>query len=140
SPIQRSLRRGVDKAVFTGMSQAARRAPRVAEQFGNVASRMVSGRRDVLDARSAYALRRRNRFQQLEFALPVDWLGTVLRSLDRLIKALDSRIHFPIEVRFVGPDRNWLSPHFERDSACITVPAYPDIGFRDYFAPVAELM
>ena len=140
SPVQRTLRRGVDKAVFTGMSQAARRAPRVAEQFGRVASRLVSGRRDVLAARSAYALRRRSRFQQLEFALPVDWLGTVLRSLDHLIKALDSRIHFPIEVRFVAPDGNWLSPHYERDSACITVPAYADIGFRDYFAPVSELM
>jgi len=53
---------------------------------------------------------------------------------------LSFRIHFPVEVRFVAADRNWLSPHFDRDSACITVPAYPEAGFRDYFAPIAELM
>jgi L-gulono-1,4-lactone dehydrogenase len=140
SPLQRQLRRGIDRAVFTGMSQAARRTPRMAEQFGKVASRLVSGRRDVLSARNAYALRRRNRFQQLEYALPVERLEPVLRSLDRIIKALDFRVHFPVEVRFVAADAHWLSPHYGRDSACVTVPAYADAGFREYFAPIAELL
>jgi L-gulono-1,4-lactone dehydrogenase len=140
SPVQRQIRRGVDRAVFTSMSQAARRAPIMAEKFGQVASRLVSGRSDVLSARNAYTLRRRNRFQQMEYALPVDRLEPVLRSLDRIIKALHFRVHFPVEVRFVAADAHWLSPHYDRDSACVTVPAYTDVGFRDYFAPIAELM
>ncbi|MBI3171672.1 MAG: hypothetical protein HYZ32_03655, partial [Hydrocarboniphaga effusa] len=78
--------------------------------------------------------------QQLEFALPIERLAPVLRSLDRIIKALAFRIHFPVEVRFVAGDENWLSPHYGRDSACVSVPAYPDISFEAYFAPIAELM
>jgi L-gulono-1,4-lactone dehydrogenase len=140
SPVRRQLRRGVDRAVFTSMSQAARKAPRMAEQFGKVASRLVAGRSDVLSARNAYTLRRRNRFQQLEFALPVEHLEPVLRALDQIIKGQDFRVHFPIEVRFVAADAHWLSPHYGRDSACVTVPAYTDVDFRDYFAPIAELM
>ncbi len=140
SPVQRQLRRGIDRTIFTSMSQAARRAPRMAEQFGRIASRMLSGRRDVLHARNAYALRRRNRFQQLEYALPFEQLEPVLRSLDQVIKALKIRIHFPVEVRFVAADAHWLSPHYGRDSACVTVPAYTDVEFLDYFASITELL
>ncbi|MFA5938557.1 MAG: D-arabinono-1,4-lactone oxidase [Sinimarinibacterium sp.] len=140
SPIQRALRRGTDRVVFRSMAETARRAPRIAEQVGRFATRVVSGRRDVLSARHAYALQRRLRFQQLEFALPVNRVAPVLRSLDRVIKALAFRIHFPVEVRFVAGDDNWLSPHYGRDSACVSVPAYPDMSFEAYFAPIAELM
>lgn len=140
SPLQYALRRATDRIVFRGMAEAAQRTPRMAEQFGRLATRMVSGRRDVLSARNAYALQKRLPFQQLEFALPVERLAPVLRSLDRIIKALAFRIHFPIEVRFVAADNNWLSPHHGRDSACVSVPAYPDISFEAYFAPIAELM
>ncbi len=140
SPLHRRVRRSIDQAVFNSMAQAARRTPRMAEQFGRVASRMVSGRREVLHARSAYAFNRRVRFQQLEFALPVAHAASALRGLDRLITAMSFRMHFPIEVRFVAADRHWLSPHSERDSVCVTVPAYPDTTYAHYFAPVAELM
>lgn len=139
SPLQHAVRRGVDGIVFRSMAEAARRTPRVAEQFGRVATRMVSGRRDVLHARDAYPLHRRSRYQQLEYALPVARLAPVLRTLDKLIQALDFRVHFPLEVRFVAGDRHWMSPHYGRDSACIAVPAYPDMPFEDYFAAIAEL-
>ncbi len=140
SPVRHTLRRGIDAAVFRSLASAARRAPRISEQFGRLVTQRVSGRRDVLFARDAYAFRRRGRYQQLEFALPAARLEPALRALDRLIQALQFRVHFPIEVRFVAADEHWLSPHYRRDSACIAVPAYTHMAFEAYFGPIAELL
>lgn len=140
SPLQRAVRCTTDGLLFRGMAQAARRTPMMAERFGRIATRVLSDRRDVLRAQDAYAVKRRNRFQQLEFSLPLARVAPVLRTLDRLIKALSFRIHFPIEVRFVAADENWLSPQYQRDSACIAVAAYPEMDFESYFAPISELM
>lgn len=140
SPARLALRRRVDGMVIRGMTRAARHTPRMAEQFGRLAMRLFSGRHDVVPARLAYPISRRNHYQQLEYALPVSELAPVMRALDRLVRALGLRIHFPMEVRFVRGDENWLSPHYGRDSACVAVPAYPEMGFDDYFVTIAELL
>ncbi|MDD3763699.1 MAG: D-arabinono-1,4-lactone oxidase [Nevskiales bacterium] len=139
-PARHALRRGIEGRVFRAMSSVARHAPRLTEPLAGLIASRVANRHEVLHAREAYPIRRYSRFQQLEYALPVDALGDALKSLNKLIKALDLRIHFPLEVRFVRGDRFWLSPHYGRDSACITVPAYADMAFDAYFAPIADIL
>ncbi len=112
----------------------------LSERLGRPAVRQVSNRSSIHSARDAYALRQRNHFQQLEYALPRASLKAVLRSLENVIRALDIRVHFPLEIRFVAKDNFWLSPFYQRDSVCISVPAYTDTSFENHYALIAELM
>lgn len=140
SPLREAARARLDRAVFRGIARTAQRAPMLSERLGRIAMRQVSNRSSIHRARDAYALRQRNRFQQLEYALPQENLRSALRSLDNVIRALAFRVHFPLEIRFVAKDNFWLSPFYQRDSVCITVPAYTDTEFRKYYALIAELM
>lgn len=126
------------------LSAVARRLARgssqqAAERAGDLLAARIRYRSTVLDAENAYHLARRTRVLQLEYAIPIARVGETLRQLERLILALDFRIHEPIEVRFVRADDAWLSPHYQRDSACITLPAYSDRPHSDYFAAIGEL-
>ncbi|HEY1077188.1 MAG TPA: D-arabinono-1,4-lactone oxidase [Fontimonas sp.] len=140
SPLRNVARAGLDRAVFRTLARTARRAPKLSERLGRLAVRQVSNRSSIHSARDAYALRQRNRFQQLEYALPRSSLKAVLRSLENVVRALDIRVHFPLEIRFVAKDNFWLSPFYQRDSVCISVPAYTDTAFEKYYALIAELM
>ncbi len=140
SPLRNAARAGLDRAVFRTLARTAQRAPMFSERLGRLAVRQVSNRSSIHSARDAYALRQRNRFQQLEYALPQSSLKAVLRSLDNVIRALDFRVHFPLEIRFVAKDNFWLSPFYQRDSVCISVPAYTDLAYERYYALIAELM
>ncbi len=140
SPLRNAARAGLDRAVYRTLARTAQRAPLLSERLGRLAVRQVSNRSSIHSARDAYALRQRNRFQQLEYALPQSSLKAVLRSLENVVRALDIRVHFPLEIRFVAKDNFWLSPFYQRDSVCITVPAYTDTAFEKYYALIAELM
>jgi FAD-linked oxidoreductase len=140
SPVRHTLTQSLERRIYTTIAVAARRAPRTAERFGRMLTRRNNGRSDVVDARDAYPIRRFARFQAIEYALPIERLPAAIEALDKIIRALDFRMHFPIEVRFVKADALWLSPHSGRESACVAVPAYPDTPFEGYFSVVAEVL
>ncbi|SFF47811.1 FAD-linked oxidoreductase [Fontimonas thermophila] len=139
APVKHVLRRGAHALMFRGMAETTRRLPALTGAFDRLTARMIHGCTDVLHARDVDSDLWCGRFQQLEYALPATDLAPVLRALAMLIKALGIRVHFPLQVRFVAADAHWLSPHYARNSACVAVPAYPDMRFDDYFAPIAEL-
>src|SRR3546814_2467663 len=53
--------------------------------------------------------------------------------------AMDLRVHVTVEFLFVRADTAWLSPHYQRDSVCISLPAYCDVAHADYYAAATEL-
>ncbi|MGH8444414.1 MAG: D-arabinono-1,4-lactone oxidase [Solimonas sp.] len=128
-----------EQVVLRSLRTLARRSSQAAEYAGTLLAARIPPEDTVLEAERAYLLPRRTRVQQLEYALPLEAAGDTLRQLERVIRALDFRIHLPIEVRFVRGDDAWLSPHYERDSVCIALPAYRDRPHADYYAAVTEL-
>ncbi|WP_028079826.1 D-arabinono-1,4-lactone oxidase [Solimonas soli] len=128
-----------EQIMLRGMRTLARRSTQAAEYAGKLLAARLPTESCVLDAERAYALPRRTRVQQLEYALPLERAADILRQLERVIRALDFRVHIPIEIRFVRGDDAWLSPQYRRDSVCIALPAYGDRPYAAYFAAVTEL-
>lgn len=140
SPLVALKRATVDHTLFRIVSEAAQRAPRFTEQASRAIAQRVSRRNEVLHARNAYPIRRRMRYVQMEYAIPVVHLGDTLYQMQRVIRALQFRLPLPIEVRFVRRDDIWLSPQYQRDSATIAVPAFVDSDYAPYFSALTEIL
>ena len=139
TPLVALKRQTVDHTLFRAVTEAAQRAPRFTEYASRAITQRVADRNEVLDARAAYPVRRRLRHVQMEYAIPAARVGDTLRQLDRVIRALQFRLPMPVEVRFVRRDDLWLSPQYERDSACISVPAFRQSDYSAYFAAITEI-
>jgi FAD-linked oxidoreductase len=141
-PLQ-SVRRvrelAVENSALWVLSQLARRLPALSEPISRAAAHRASAGDAVLDWNRAYATRRRLRSDYTEYSIPLERLPRVLRQIDRLISALKFHVHFPLEVRFVPGDALWLSPAYQRDSACIAVHVARGTPYENYFAAVTEI-
>lgn len=139
APLKRLRRRMVDLPLFHAASEAARRTPRLAEHASALIMRRAGHRDDVASAQNAYALERSTRVVAMEYAIPVARLPDTLRQLERSIRTLRLGMPLPVEIRFVHQDDIWLSPQYQRDSACITIPAFADSDYAVPFAVLGEL-
>ena len=139
SPLVNFKRIAVDHTLSRVVAEAAQRAPRFTEHASRAITRRLSKRSQVLEARHAYPIRRRMRYVPMEFSIPVSRLADTLHQMERVIRALQFRLPLPIEVRFVRRDDIWLSPQYQRDSACVTVPAFPGSDYAPYFSALTEL-
>jgi hypothetical protein len=74
------------------------------------------------------------RFNEMEYAVPVEQGGDCLRELRAFIEGRKIRVHFPLEFRVVAADDIWLSPFYQRDSAVISVHMYAGMPYDEYFA------
>jgi FAD/FMN-containing dehydrogenase len=74
------------------------------------------------------------RFNEMEYAVPVERGFDCLRELRAFIERDRVRVHFPIEDRVVAGDDIWLSPFYQRDSAVISVHMYAGMPYKDYFS------
>jgi FAD-linked oxidoreductase len=128
-----------EQIVLRGLHLLARRSAHAAEKAGRLLADSIPSDSSIRNAEHAYRIVRRTRVQHLEYALPVEAAHDTLRRLERLLEHSPSRVHVPIEVRFVRGDDAWLSPHYQRDSVCITVPAYRDVPHADYYAALTAL-
>lgn len=129
----------IDRLMIRAARRFAQRSPQAAERAGALVASHVRFRAGVRNAEDAYQTDRITRVLHLEYAIPIERTVDTLRQLERLIRALDFRIHVPIEVRFVHRDDAWLSPQYQRDTACITLPAYHNVAHAGYFAAISEL-
>jgi FAD-linked oxidoreductase len=128
----------MDQSVFQAVSEAARRAPRLSARASETILRRAGQRDDVAPAQRAYTVPRRTRYLCMEYAVPVTRVGDTLRQLERVIRALNFSLPLPIELRFVRRDDLWMSPYYQRDSACIAIPSFPQ-DKRGHFAPIGEI-
>lgn len=128
-----------EQIVLRSLRTLAQRSPQAAEYAGKLLADGIPPDSSVRNAEDAYRIPRRTRVEHLEYALPLDTADSCLRQLERMLHAMDLRVHVPIEIRFVRADTAWLSPHYERDSVCISLPAYRDVAHADYYAAATKL-
>lgn len=139
SALSRLRQSAMDDIVFPLASQLARRAPVLTERSNRLILRAAGRRDDVFEAQAAYGVRRRLRYDQLEYAIPVARVADCLHRLDPVLRALGFRSPLPVEIRFVQRDRAWLSPQYERDSACVALPGHPGMDMNAFFAAASDL-
>ena len=87
---------GVDEKIISGLMAEG--------EYADYSHRVFPSPRDV-------------RFNEMEYAVPVEQGGDCLREIRAFIEANNVRVHFPLEYRMVAGDDIWLSPFYQRDSA-----------------------
>jgi len=60
-------------------------------------------------------------WSEVEYFVPVENAGTVLKEVQSAIKSGGWKINFPTRVSFVQNDNIWLSEAYGRDSACFQI-------------------
>jgi len=107
----------------------------------NRAIESISSRRDYCDeSHRVYVTRRRVRFREMEYALPLEAVPTALRELRAMIERRDFRISFPIEVRAAAADGLLLSTAHGRESGYIAVHRYWRDPDREYFREAEAIL
>lgn len=134
SQIKRLL---VDKVLETGVfwaiSEAVKRVPVAAAPVARFSSRMMAEGEYADASHRVFPSPRDVRFNEMEYAVPVERGVDCLRELRAFIEGRKIRVHFPIEYRVVAADDIWLSPFYQRDSAVISVHMYAGMPYSAYF-------
>ena len=73
------------------------------------------------------------RFNEMEYALPVEHGLTAIRELKEYIARENVEVQFPIEFRYIKGDDIWLSPFYGRDSVTISIHQFQGMEYQRYF-------
>lgn len=124
----------LETGVFWAASEAVRRVPSLSRPVARFASRAISEADHADWSHRVFPSARDVRFNEMEYAVPVERGPDCLRELKAYIERDRVHVHFPIEYRVVAGDDIWLSPFYRRDSAVISVHMYAGMPYADYFA------
>lgn len=115
-------------------------APGTVPGINRLASRVAFTRQVADYSHRIFATERKVRFRELEYSVPLEAVGSVLRELDRVIEQNGWRVTFPVEVRATAPDDVWLSTAFGRPSSYIAVHRYIRDDHTPYLAAVERIL
>ncbi|MDQ7910529.1 D-arabinono-1,4-lactone oxidase [Phytohabitans sp. ZYX-F-186] len=123
----------LQNTVLGGLCRVGRRMPALVPSISRTEARVLTPR--VYTARSdeAFVSPRRVRFTEMEYALPRAALPEAFAGLRRVVESLPFKVLIPVEVRFTGPDRIWLSHGYGRESAYIAIHQYVGVEYEPYF-------
>ncbi|MEE2033452.1 D-arabinono-1,4-lactone oxidase [Rhodococcus chondri] len=124
----------LSNGVFGAFQQLGTRVPALIPGLNSVSARALAPRRFTDRSYRVFASARRVRFREMEYAVPTEALPTVLAEIDTWIRRSDTRIGFPVEVRFASADDVWLSTAYGRDTAYVAVHQYHRREHDAYFA------
>lgn len=139
SPVAVSaIRKWVDEVLmenyaFGALSGMCRRKPSRCAALGRFTAARLTGASEVNTSRHALVTKRILRFNEMEYAVPVDRGPTAMRELKEWIVKDNVPVFFPIEFRYVKADDIWLSPFYQRDSVTISVHHDARADYNAYF-------
>lgn len=130
----------VNNFVFGTVVAAERRVPSAIPTL-NRAIQSISSRRDYSDeSHRIFTTRRRVRFREMEYALPLAEVPAAVRELQTMIERRRFRVSFPIEVRSAAADDLWMSTAHGRDSGFVAIHRYWKEPFQEYFRAAEAIL
>jgi FAD-linked oxidoreductase len=114
--------------------------PSTVPGINRLASRVAFTRQAADFSHRIFATERKVRFREMEYSVPLDAVGPVLRELDRVIEANGWKVTFPVEVRATAADDVWLSTAFGRESSYIAVHRYIRDDHTPYLAAAEAIL
>lgn len=126
--------------LYEVLCRAGTVAPRVIPRINRLATGVVGDRAHTDLSTNVYTTKRNVRFKEMEFALPVDALPTVLREIDRLVQRRGWCVSFPLECRAAAGDDLWMSTAYGRPTAYIAVHRYHREDHQPYFTECEKIV
>ncbi|TXK20036.1 FAD-binding protein [Homoserinibacter sp. GY 40078] len=116
-----------------------RMAPKLTPAINRLATRVYGDREYTDHSYEVFTAPRNVRFREMEYAMPLDAVPSALRELRELIDRSGWTISFPVEVRAVAADENWLSTAHGRESGYIAVHRYVKDDPEEYFRAAEQI-
>lgn len=114
--------------------------PALTPPINRFATRIVGDRSYTDHSHEVFVSPRRTRFREMEYAVPLAAVPTILREIRALIDAKGWRISFPIEVRAAAADDLWLSTASGRATGYIALHRYYREDPAEYFRTIEQIM
>lgn len=124
----------MENAVFGAVSRACRMHPAWCAPVSRLSAKLASEGVLAGQSHTLFATPRLVRFQEMEYAVPVERGPDCLRELSEYIMREQLPVHFPVEYRFVRGDDVFLSPAHGGDRAFIAVHQYRGMPLEPYFS------
>jgi FAD-linked oxidoreductase len=129
----------LENGVYWVLSESCRLAPRLCKTVSHISAMSIANIDEIDYSHRLFTTPRLVRFQEMEYNIPAEHLGSVVNEIRECIEKYQFRVHFPVECRFVQADDIWLSPAYQRDSAYVAVHMYRGMPYRRYFQHVEEI-
>lgn len=123
-----------DQRAFATINEVLAFTPFLLGPAHRLFSRLMPGAPKVRWSHEIFPSPRTTRFNEMEYALPLDRGPQALREIVDTIRSSRINTGFPIEYRTVAADDIWMSPFYGRESATIAVHQYHRVDTTRLFA------
>jgi FAD-linked oxidoreductase len=130
----------MENVVFGALLQVGKRRPALVPKLSEIATGAAGTRSYVSASADVFTTPRRNRFYEMEYAIPYEHVIDAFDRVRSLIETLDAPINFPVEVRVLGADDIPLSTANGRRTAYIAVHVMKGSDYAQYFHGVEAIM
>ncbi|WP_238327955.1 D-arabinono-1,4-lactone oxidase [Paenibacillus gorillae] len=129
----------IENKLFGLLSELSRKLPSSSAVISRLSASQVPVGRKVNYSHRMFATQRLVRFNEMEYNLPAEALGEVIKEMREELARGRYRVHFPVECRYAKGDDIWLSPANGRDSAYIAVHMYRGMPHEAYFEAMERI-
>ena len=130
----------VSNLAYEGMCRLMHRLPGTTSAMNRLAAATLAQREYTDTAHAVFVSPRRVRFNEMEYAVPLDDAPEVLAEVHRAIDGSGLSVGFPIEVRCAAADDVPLSTAKDRESCYLAVHRYHRDNYRELFAVVEPVL
>ncbi|GCE08054.1 D-arabinono-1,4-lactone oxidase [Dictyobacter aurantiacus] len=129
----------LENGLYWLLSETCRLRPAWTPAISKLSAQGIASVDEVDYSHRLFATPRAVRFQEMEYNIPAEHFPAVLQEIKQSIETHHTRVHFPVECRFVQADDIWLSPAYQRTSAYVAVHMYKGMPYREYFQQIEEI-
>ncbi|CAM5439077.1 D-arabinono-1,4-lactone oxidase [Corynebacterium variabile] len=130
----------VTNAVYGAMCRVMSVAPKTTGFFNRVSAGALAQREYADVAHDVFVSKRRVRFNEMEYSVPLADAPEVLAEVHRAIDACGIPVGFPIEVRATAADDVPLSTAKGRESCYIAAHRYHRDDYREFFRVLEPIL
>ncbi|MHA7175122.1 D-arabinono-1,4-lactone oxidase [Arthrobacter sp. Sr24] len=129
----------VSNTAFSALCNFSAKVPSAIPGINKMAAKLT-GNREFGDAsHKVFATHRTVRFREMEYAVPLTQVPTVLAELDAMITRRRLQISFPVEVRTAAADDIALSTANHRETGYIAIHQHVQSSPLEYFRAAEEI-
>lgn len=123
----------LENSLFGALSIACRTFPGLCAPIARLCANTLANSREVNVGHRALSTVRNVRFNEMEFSVAADRGLDCIAEIKAWVEKEGIQVHFPIEFRYVKADDIYLSPHYGRDSAAISLHQFVGMDYEKYF-------
>jgi FAD-linked oxidoreductase len=123
----------LENYIFKVLCELARFVPATNKAVSKISADSIPNTRKVFHSHKIYATQRLVRFNEMEYNVPIEAHGEVLKEIVKTIEGKKFNVHFPVENRVVRKDDIYLSPAYGRDSAYLACHVYNKKDYQPFF-------